>query len=251
MKDPSTSKTTDILQGILSTIKEDQPVRDIHVCIYWTAVTSLRCGLASSMAAFMTPSDEPQVKKAGNLLPVDSKTLADLSLSSHILEASIGLAAINSALDLDESRFQELNAEDELKLRGEGKRMAVIGHFPFINRLRSVVKHMCVFELPGRERPGDLEEDKLNSLIPQAEVVAISSTTLINHTLGKILELVNPQSYTILLGPSTPLSPKLFDYGFDALSGSIVVHRSQVLRCICQGANFRQIRGIRKVTFRR
>ncbi|MCK4264233.1 MAG: hypothetical protein KAX27_04745, partial [Candidatus Aminicenantes bacterium] len=55
----------------------------------------------------------------------------------------------------------------------------------------------------------------------------------------------------MMLGPSTPLSPVLFDYGFDALSGSIVVDRNQVLNCISQGANFRQVRGVKKMTMRR
>jgi uncharacterized protein (DUF4213/DUF364 family) len=54
-----------------------------------------------------------------------------------------------------------------------------------------------------------------------------------------------------MLGPSTPLSPVLFDYGFDALSGSIVIDRDKVINCISQGANFRQVKGVRKVTLRR
>jgi len=55
----------------------------------------------------------------------------------------------------------------------------------------------------------------------------------------------------MMLGPSTPLSPVLFDYGLDALSGSIVVDRDQLLTCISQGANFRQVRGVRKVIIKR
>jgi uncharacterized protein (DUF4213/DUF364 family) len=55
----------------------------------------------------------------------------------------------------------------------------------------------------------------------------------------------------MMLGPSTPLSPVIFDYGFDALSGSIVVDRNQLLNCISQGANFRQVHGVRKVIIRR
>ena len=55
----------------------------------------------------------------------------------------------------------------------------------------------------------------------------------------------------MMLGPSTPLSPVLFDYGFDATSGSVVVDRDVTLNCISQGANFRQVHGVRKVTMRR
>jgi len=240
-------KTKKILKDILSTLLEDREVTDIRTCVYWTAVTSLRCGLASTMASFLTHSQGHQVESAGNLLPVGAKSLAGLACSDHILEAAIGMAALNSLLSIDESGCVDLNAEDEIRARGKGKRIAIIGHFPFVKRLKEVAKKVWVFELSGRERPGDLTGDEITTFLPQADVVGITSTTLINHTLGGVLDLVAPNAYTMMLGPSTPLSPILFEYGLDALSGSIVVDRDQVLRCISQGANFRQVKGIRKV----
>jgi len=241
-------KTKNILKEILSTLQSDYEVSDIRTCVYWTAVTSLRCGLASTMAAFLLPSKGHQVESAGTLLPTGAKSLARLCLSDHILEAAIGIAAINSILPIDESRCVDLNAEEEIRSRGEGKRIAIIGHFPFVKRLKEIADKVWVFELPGRGRPGDITSHEITTLLPQAEVVAITSTTLINHTLGGILDLVAPDAFKMMLGPSTPLSPVLFDYGLDALSGSIVTDRDQVLHCISQGANFRQVRGIRKVT---
>jgi uncharacterized protein (DUF4213/DUF364 family) len=238
------------LNDILSSIHQDYKVLDIRTCVYWTAVTSFRCGLASSMATSFLPSKGHQVESAGNLLPVGAKALAQLSLSSRILEASIGIAAINSLLPINESLCVDLNAVEEILSQGEGKRVAVIGHFPFVNDLRTKSKKLWVFELPRRARPGDITGIEIETLLPQAEIVAITSTTLINHTLGDILSLIAPDAYKIMLGPSTPLSPVLFDYGFDALSGSIVVDRNQLLNCISQGANFRQVKGVRKVTIR-
>ncbi len=243
-------KTHALLKDILSSIHSDSEVSDIRTCVYWTAVTSLRCGLASSMATSILPSEDHQVESAGNLLPTGAKALAKLSLSSRILEASIGIAALNSILPIDDSSCIELNAEDEIRSRGEGKRIAVIGHFPFVKRLRAVARELWVFELPGRGRPGDMTGNEIETLLPQAEVVAVTSTTLINHTLGGILGLISPSAYKVMLGPSTPLSTVLFDYGFDAISGSIVTDQGRVLECINQGANFRQVKGIRKVTMR-
>ncbi|MDH4218893.1 MAG: DUF364 domain-containing protein [Candidatus Aminicenantes bacterium] len=244
-------KTISVLKDILSSLELDHEVSNIRMCVFWTAVTSFRCGLASSMATSLLPSEGHQVESAGNLLPTGAKALAKLSLSSKILEASIGVAAINSLLPIDESLCIDLNAEGEIRFRGEGKRVAVIGHFPFVKGLRAVAQTLWVFELPGHSRPGDFTGNEIETLLPQAEVVAITSATLINHTLGSILSLTAPDAYKILLGPSTPLSPLLFDYGFDALSGSIVIDRNQVINCISQGANFRQVKGVRKVTLRR
>jgi uncharacterized protein (DUF4213/DUF364 family) len=240
-----------LLRDILYLIEDDHDVSDIRMCVYWTAVTSFRCGLASTMAASIPPQKGNQVENAGKLLPSGAKALAELSLSDRILEASIGLASINSLLQIDESSCIDLNAADEIGVRGQGKSIAIIGHFPFVKRLREVAQELWVFELPGRARPGDITGEKIADLLPRADVVAITSTTLINHTLGEILDLVKPEAYTIMLGPSTPFSPVLFDYGLDAISGSIVIDRDQVLNCISQGANFRQVRGVRKVILRR
>jgi hypothetical protein len=244
-------KSINLLRNIISSQKDSYHVSHIHTSVYWTAVLSLRCGLASTLAAALSPSEENQVENAGRLLPAESKALADLSFSPRILEASIGVAAINSMIPIDESLCLDLNAEAEIRRQGKGRRVGVIGHFPFVKRLLAEAKELWVFELPGRDRTGDLIGDEIKRLLPQAEVVAITSTTLINHTLGSILDNVDPTAYKMMVGPSTPLSPILFDYGFDALSGSLVVDSDQVLTYIGQGANFRQVQGVRKVTMRR
>ena len=244
-------KSHEILKDILFSVKADYDVSDIRMCVFWTAVCSLRCGLASTMAFSIQPSEGPQVESAGHLLPSGVKTLAQLSLSSRILEAAIGMAAINSVVPIDESLYVDLHAEEEIRTLGKGKKISVIGHFPFVKRLRAEAQELWVFELPGRGRPGDITGKEIETLLPQADVVAISSTTLINHSLGNILSLTAPDAVKILLGPSTPLSPVLFDHGFDVLSGSIVVDRNQTLENISQGANFRQVKGVRKVTMRR
>jgi uncharacterized protein (DUF4213/DUF364 family) len=203
------------------------------------------------MAFAIRPAEGPQVESAGNLLPTGVKALAQLSLSSRILERAIGLAAINSAIPIDESLCEDLNAEEEIRSQGAGKKIAIIGHFPFVRRLREVTQKLWVFELPGRGRPGDITGEKIQSLLPQADIVAISSTTLINRTLGDILNFIHPDAVKMLLGPGTPLSPVLFDHGFDILSGSIVMDRDRTLHGISQGANFRHVHGVRKVTMKR
>ena len=74
--------------------------------------------------------------------------------------------------------------------------------------------------------------------------------TLHNGTLEKLLALCRSDARVMLLGPSTPLSPVLFDYGIDLLAGSVVERIGPVLRAVSQGGNFRQVRraGVRLVT---
>lgn len=85
-------------------------------------------------------------------------------------------------------------------------------------------------------------------MIPQADVLGITGTAFTNHTLENLLQLCNPKAFVIVLGDTAPLSPILFDYGVDAVSGTKVVDPEIVLRCVSEGANYRQIKGVRRLT---
>jgi len=51
-----------------------------------------------------------------------------------------------------------------------------------------------------------------------------------------------------LLGATTPLAPLFFEYGVDAISGTVVDDIALATAAVSQGANFRQIRGKRLLT---
>jgi hypothetical protein len=127
--------------------------------------------------------------------------------------------------------------------------VALIGHFPFVPKLRQTAKELWVIEKQPQE--GDFSEDKAEVFIPRADVIGITGTAFTNHTVEHLLGLCRPESYVVILGGTTPLSPVLFDYGVDTISGTKVVDPEAVLRCVSQGATFRQIRGIRLLTMER
>ena len=125
--------------------------------------------------------------------------------------------------------------------------LALVGHFPFIPRLREQVGQLWVIE----QRPveGDYPAEAAAELIPQADVVAVTSSALINHTMDGLLALCPSNALVMALGPSTPLSPVLFKHGINFLSGSRVVDEAAVLRTVGQGASFQQVQGVRLLTF--
>jgi hypothetical protein len=136
--------------------------------------------------------------------------------------------------------------------RGSGKRIAIVGHFPFIERARSAAADCWVLEL--HPAPGDLPASRAPELLPQADVVALTGTSLINHTFDDLIGLCRPDAFVLLLGPSTPLTPVLFEAGVDAISGTRVHDPELVLRSVTQGATFRQIKragGLRLLTWLR
>ncbi len=235
-----------IINDLLSTLKYEVPVRDIRQGPFQTAVMTRNCGLASTPHDPGPHHNNIPVKEAGLLLDRDVVALAHMSLSASPFEAAIGMATINSLLDVDERHCTELNAGDLLFKKGENQKVVVIGHFPFISRLRKVTGELWVIEKNPQE--GDFVEGEAERLVPQADVVAITGTAFTNHTIEHLLGLCQPDAYVIILGGTAPLSPVLFDYGVDAVSGTQVTDPEAVLRSVSQGATFRQIKGIRLLT---
>jgi len=230
-----------VLDDLLASLTVDAPVQEVRTCIHWTAVVSRSCGLASSISGEAHDHGHQSVRGVGELHERTALELAQLARSERVLEASIGVAAINSLLEVPEERCVELNAEDWLTERGRGKRVAVVGSFPFVSRLREKVGQLWVLERQPGE--GELMAEEASRILPQADVAAITGTALINHTLDELLDLCRPETSVMVLGPSTPLSPVLFDHGVDVISGTVVVDTDLVLTLIGQGATFRQVHG--------
>jgi len=155
------------------------------------------------------------------------------------------MAAINSLIDIDEARCVEENAVAVLVRKGKDKKIAVIGHFPWIPELRNIAERLWVIE--QRPQEGELPAEAAGDVLPQADVVGITGASFINHTADNLLEL-SKDCFVVMLGPTTPLSPVLFDYGVDVLAGVKVVEPEKTIRSISEGAIFSQVEGVRLVT---
>jgi uncharacterized protein (DUF4213/DUF364 family) len=238
-----------ILDDLISTIDFDAPVRDVRQGIFHTGVLTRHCGLASTLPRDALRQHPPLVSEPGLLCDKSARELTQLAYSQSLLEAAVGMATLNSLIEVDEADVVELNAAELIVEKGQGKGVAIVGHFPFIPKVRNKVGDLWVIEKNARE--GDFPETEADRLIPRADVVAITGTALTNHSIEKLLRLCDPAAFVILLGDTTPLSPVLFDYGVNALAGTRVTDPDLVLKCISQGANFRQIRGTRRLTMMR
>ncbi|MBU2578129.1 DUF364 domain-containing protein [Patescibacteria group bacterium] len=234
-----------LLDALVSSLELDGEVRDIRQGVFHTAVRSRFCGLAATLPRDALRQEPPLVKNPGNLLQKSPGELVQMAYSDSILEAAIGMATINSLLYIDENKCTEINARDLIVEKGKDKRVAIVGHFPFIPMLRNIVEKLWVIE--KNPRKGDLAEAEAENFLPLAEIVAITGTAITNHTIDRLLEICDPKAFVIVLGDTAPLSPLLFDFGIDAVAGTKVVDAELVLRCVSEGANFRQIRGTRRL----
>ena len=234
-----------ILQDILQHVGQDHPIEQIEVCAHWILVTSLHSGMASTVIG-CKPHGEELVADAGSLLEKSALEVAQLSLSNNPLEAGIGLAAINSLLKPPTKNVKEINIAKVLVAEGKDKKIALIGHFPFIPKLKEIAKELWVIDLQPAE--GEFSPQDAQRLLPEADILAMTANTLITKAAEYYLDLCRPAALKIMLGPSTPLTPILFDHGLDILAGVRVTDAQLVHRYIAQGAAFSQVKGIDKLT---
>ncbi len=215
---------------------------------YWTVVhTSTGTGMASTMRREVEQHPGPPIADAGSLHERTPVELAGLLRSSSPPEAAVGLAAVNALLGRPTGTLSEANAAEVLRERSRGRLLALIGRFPFADRLRDVCRELWVFERGPKRRADDLGPEHIAELVPHAEVVAVTATTLLNGTLDEIVGLVRDDALLMMLGPSTPFARSLFDVGFAALCGTVIEDPDAVLRAASQGAVTSQIAGVRRV----
>ena len=240
-----------VLDDLILSLSKDKVVRDsvvreVYSCALWTTVMTRNWGLASSFR-----EEHPQhgrVRDVGKLRGKPALELAEYAKSDNLLEASIGMATINSLIDIDEARCIAENAFDVLVRKGKGKNIAVVGHFPWTPMLKDIAKKLWVIE--QRPRGNDLPAAAAKEVLPQADVVGLTGTSLINHTFDRLMELCQ-SSFVVMVGPTSPLSPLLFDYGVAVISGTKVVEPEKMLACITEGAMFKQIEGIKLLNMKK
>ncbi len=134
-----------LLNDIIASIQEDAPVRRVLVGAHWTVVCSRHCGMASTILG-NKPHGHEKVRDVGQLENKSALELAEYARSDNLLEASIGIAAINSLLEIDVTHAVEVNAAEVLLNQGKGKNIALVGHFPFIPKLRQAAGQLWVIE---------------------------------------------------------------------------------------------------------
>jgi uncharacterized protein (DUF4213/DUF364 family) len=227
----------------------DSPVQEVLIGLYWTAVSSQGVGLATTLNV-PTCCFAEDVSGVGDLQHRSAHELVGFLRSTHPLEISIGMAAINSLITVSERDAVELNARDLLIRRGHRRNVALIGHFSFAEALRKEAAKLWVFEL--QPTPGDLPAEAAPEFLPQAEVVGLTATTLMNGTFEELSRLFSPEALVMMLGPSTPLSRVLFDHRVDVLSGTQVIDPVMVLRYVGQGSSLHHnVTGIQRITIAR
>jgi hypothetical protein len=143
----------------------------------------------------------------------------------------------------------EVNAAEVIARESEGRNLVVVGHFPFVKNVQPHTRNCWVIE--KQPAAGEHAEQEAHTFIPQADVVAITGTAFVNHSMPGLLALCSPHARVMVLGPSTPLSPLLFQHGVHFLSGARVEDEETAVLTIQQAASLPQVKGVRLLTMKK
>lgn len=191
---------------------------------------------SAAVAMFTPGSSIPPLFPQG-LCGLEVHQAAEGIKSWNFAEASMALAAVNSALNTEE-RVRALHAEDSMDryytqgLDFKDKTVGLIGHMNGPPEMRREAKEVYIIEKSPQE--GDYPDSACDWLLPRCDIVIITGSSLINKTLPHLLSLCRG-AYTILTGPSVPLCPALLEQGIDRIAGMVVTDSEGMKNSVLSG----------------
>ena len=208
-------------QVLAKSIEDELIVDKVLVGLNWSMVRAGElCGIARSPARGTEGARtiRPEEGLAGKSL----KQMANYLCSSDPLQRSLGLAAVNAYWNrprpLDETKKWMRKRGGFSALAPPGDGLVIVGGF------REAARRLPAARIVEREpKPGDIPVAEAPAAFAQAKQLAITAQTLMNGSLEPILKSSQMVPYRMLIGPSAPLCPRLFNYGLDEISGAVVI----------------------------
>jgi uncharacterized protein (DUF4213/DUF364 family)/nucleoside-triphosphatase THEP1 len=123
-----------------------------------------------------------------------------------------------------------------------GEKVVMVGAFvSYVKRLREAGQPLTVLELD----PSPLTEEELvhfqpadqaPKVVPRADLLLMTGSTLVNDTMDDLLALIEPQTRVAVIGPSVPLLPDvLAHHGADLLASIRITNPDHFLDVLAEG----------------
>jgi uncharacterized protein len=231
--EPILAETIASIQDILGADLDRITVERAVVGLFFTGV-KLDTGVTGACATPLRSTPEARALPLSGKLRgrLAGELLKEAAAPSGIRRA-VGIAAMNALADMCWERRPTagvdlctgVNAYDAAEIRA-GENVVVVGAFvPFLKSLKRAHQRFTVLEMDSAtlkldELPHFRPASEAGSVVPDADVVLITGTTLLNNTLEKLLALCQPKARVVLVGPTVGLLPDAFlRRGVDVLGG--------------------------------
>ena len=198
--------------------------------LFFTGV-KLNNGIAGACAtpiktipeAVCCPSSAMAMPFPGKLKGRPAFDFAREALGDNGIRRAAGIAAMNALADTCWRRRPHpetelrlgIDAFDATEIR-PGDKVVVVGAFvPFLRELKRRHQPYLVLEqdpatLKADELPFFRPAEQAAAVVPEADVLLITGTTLINGTLEELLALARPTARVTMVGPTVSLLPDGF-----------------------------------------
>jgi len=236
----------------VSGLNLDLEAADIRIGLGYTAVLleDGRCGLAYTLHDLEYESC-CVVADAGKLAGRKISELVSWIKMPDVTACAVGMAAVNAILETPDNAVES----DIMELLPvfEDDAVGMIGYFgPLVKPLNDRVREMHIFERRSDPEYGILPDSSAKDFLPECQVVVMTATALLNHTMDDLLGLCKNAREVAILGPSTPFIPEVFTrHGVTMLSGLKVENPGKILQIVSEGGGTRQFGGaVRKLSLR-
>jgi len=248
---------TDILEELIAIIDSEVKtskirIDDIVIGVFYTGVklSTGHGGVAFTPVqeipdAVCCPKSYGKMPRSGHLSgqPLDVVLMQSMSLNP--LESAVGVAAINAVsqkilFDGSYGKHKIIfyrDVLDEVEIKPTDT-VAMIGAFtPYIKKLEGNVKNLYVIERNPRaiSKGGTplLPEELSKKLLPKADIVIASGSTVVNHTVGEVLRLSRKARQVVLSGPTASMIPDpFFKRGVTVMGGVKIIDADRMLQVV-------------------
>ncbi|MCD4718613.1 MAG: DUF364 domain-containing protein [Desulfobacula sp.] len=228
-----------VIQMISSIIRPDTIVEQVVAGPKFMAVVAGgRMGLSSMLGA---KPKQGEIDLLDKVIGRPVKEAANYIRQSSPFAISLGFAALNAGNTPEPGSVEpsDFPADELIAGLGKDKITGLVGEFPFVKHLGERVGILHLFEL--RRVPGAVPEDQWETVLARLDVLALTGTALLTRHMAWYLSRAH-QAKIVILGPTTPVSPILFEYGANFLCGSVVTDMEKVAGGIRAGISFSEIK---------
>ncbi len=251
-------ETADEIRDILGDTLETLTLERIVIGLFFTGV-KLSGGagglcytpIKSLPEAVCCPSSARVMPASGKLRGKKALEFLDEMPSNSPLKKTMGIAVLNA---LSMMCWKEkppvaysirtgVDATDEVTIQNDDYVVVVGAIVPVLKTLKQRNKPFGILELDPLTLKADEMKYHIPPLlapekIPQADVLIITGTTLINNTLEDLLRMKKPDARVIVMGPTASMLPgAFFKRGVGLLGGVIVTEPDRVLDVIAEGGS--------------
>ncbi|MDD5578159.1 MAG: DUF364 domain-containing protein [Methylobacter sp.] len=228
---------------LLDYCSSDAVVDNLMIGLVWTLCQS--SGKGSAGLAMSPGLAIRTLPWSGTLSGKAVTDLAAWILEWEPYKATVAMAAINSCINsrplpdsvaLDNAgEHANLAVFDYFLPKLQNKNVVVIGHYPGIERYQN---RMRLSVLEKQPIAGDLPNSACEFLLPNADWVFLTASSIPNKTFPRLAELAG-NAKTVLMGPTVPWLPQLHEFGIDYLAGVEITDAAALYHTAAQGGGVR------------